>query len=309
MRKAKLSIDAQIEHMKNEKGILFNLVNEDTARMYLKNNNYYFRIKAYAKNYEQYIYGPKKGKYINLEFAFLQELAILDMHLRKLLFQMTIDIEHYLKTQLLRDFESNGDEDGYNIIALLFSANSNIKPRIVEKHSGYCLDLIDKYKDQFALWNIIEVMSFGDFIALYRLYYETYPSKDDLSNFLFSVKKLRNATAHNNCLLNSLKKPYGRRINPNKKYTTYLSTYFDFGPRIKKNKMTNAVIHDIVVSIHTFSTVVSSQSVKRHSLAALRSLIHKRMARNRHYFSKNEEIKSSYWFIRKIVDYYYNISL
>lgn len=54
MRKRKLSIDEQIDYMKNKSGIKFNIVSEQEAKEFLKNNNYYFKIKSYAKNYEKY---------------------------------------------------------------------------------------------------------------------------------------------------------------------------------------------------------------------------------------------------------------
>lgn len=41
MDKKKLTIDGQIEHMKNKNGIQFNIVKEDEAKEFLKNNNYY----------------------------------------------------------------------------------------------------------------------------------------------------------------------------------------------------------------------------------------------------------------------------
>ena len=71
-------------------------------------------------------------------------------------------------------------------------------------------DLIQKKRqnndDCYALWEIVEVISFGEFIELYQLYYSLYPSKNnDFSSYLWSIKFLRNAAAHNNCLLNSLK--------------------------------------------------------------------------------------------------------
>jgi len=193
MPKQKLSIDGQIQHMK-KKGILFNIVDEAAAKHFLQNHNYYFRIKSYAKNYDKYIRGENKGKYINLEFAYLQELSTLDMHFRKCILKMTIDIEHFLKTQLMRDFAMNEKEDGYNIINLFFAQNQYAKDNIERLKSGsLCGDLIDKYIDEFAVWNILEVMSFGDFINLYKLYYSLYPSKNDASSLLWSARILRNA--------------------------------------------------------------------------------------------------------------------
>ena len=124
--KAKLSVDEQIDYMKNARGVKFSIVNEAEAREFLLKNNYYFKLKSYAKNYDKYLNGPNKDKYINLEFAYLKELSTLDMHLRKSILQMTLDIEHYLKTQLLRHLESNPLESGYDVVQKFLSENSQV---------------------------------------------------------------------------------------------------------------------------------------------------------------------------------------
>jgi hypothetical protein len=73
MRKEKLSIDEQIQHME-ESGIGFTIVDKESAKEFLRSNTYYFKLKAYAKNYDKYQFGENKDKYINLEFAYLKDL-------------------------------------------------------------------------------------------------------------------------------------------------------------------------------------------------------------------------------------------
>ena len=63
-------------------------------KKFLRYNNYYFKLKSYAKNYP---INPKNGKYVNLEFAYLVELSKLDMYLRKIILGMCLDVEHILK--------------------------------------------------------------------------------------------------------------------------------------------------------------------------------------------------------------------
>jgi hypothetical protein len=101
MSKTKLSIRDQIIHMKDLKGVNFSIINETDAEKFLMENNYYFKLKSYAKNYDKYVSGKSAGKYINLEFAYLKELSTLDMYLRKFIIKMTLDIEHFLKIQLV----------------------------------------------------------------------------------------------------------------------------------------------------------------------------------------------------------------
>ena len=63
MNRPKLTIEEQIADMKS-KGILFSETNEADAKRFLKNNNYYFKLKAYERNYDKYSSTSKKGQYI-----------------------------------------------------------------------------------------------------------------------------------------------------------------------------------------------------------------------------------------------------
>lgn len=77
-----------IDKMKNEKGIKFEYMSEEDAIIFLSERNNYFRIASYRKNYDKHISGVNIGKYIDLDFAYLSELATIDMHLRLLVIKM-----------------------------------------------------------------------------------------------------------------------------------------------------------------------------------------------------------------------------
>lgn len=308
MKKIKLSIEEQINHMKKSKGILFNITSEDEAIRFLNNNNYYFKLKSYAKNYDKYIRGEKKGKYINLEFAYLQELSKIDMYIRKYIIKITLDIEHFTKTKFIRDISKNDLEDGYLIVEELFDKYPYIKESIKKKvnSDSASRDLVNKYSDNFAAWNIIEVLSFGDFIKLYSLYYKKYYDNGAMVEFLWSVKFLRNAAAHNSCLLNSLKNPY-TGIRSSKKISTYISKINGVKSEERKRKMKNPIIHDFVVTLYVFHNIISSPNLKKATIYELKDLIDNRFIKNKKYFEKNQIIITNYRFIKKIVDYFYEI--
>ena len=134
--------DELISHMKI-KGIKFNIVNEEDAKIFLQNNNYYMKLASYRANYDKH---KNNGEYINLDFAYLQELSTIDMHLRYLILQMCLDVEHALKTRLLKDIEDNPEEDGYDIIRR-FITKYERSCQNIQKHksSEYCRELIEKY--------------------------------------------------------------------------------------------------------------------------------------------------------------------
>lgn len=51
-----LSVDEQIEHMK-QKGITFNYVSEDDAKVFLSRNNYYMKLAAYRSTIRIFLHG------------------------------------------------------------------------------------------------------------------------------------------------------------------------------------------------------------------------------------------------------------
>lgn len=50
----------------------------------------------------------------------------------------------------------------------------------------------------------MKLISFGDMVKLYEYYTERYPRHLKDSELLYSIRDLRNATAHSNCLINKL---------------------------------------------------------------------------------------------------------
>ena len=151
--KKKLTIDEQIEDLK-KKGVTFEIMCEEDAKKFLRYNNYYFKLKSYAKNYP---INPKNGKYVNLEFAYLVELSKLDMYLRKIILGMCLDVEHILKTRMLYDVSQNEKEDGYNIVKKYLWAYPNTKIEILQKANSYNFtsDLAEKHSldEEYSVWH------------------------------------------------------------------------------------------------------------------------------------------------------------
>lgn len=101
-QKPMLSVQDLIVHSK-EKGIQFNSISEAEAQDYLARNNNYFKLASYRKNYPKFTDGPKQGQYENLDFAYLIELARIDVEVRHILLKMCLDIEHFLKVRQIRN--------------------------------------------------------------------------------------------------------------------------------------------------------------------------------------------------------------
>lgn len=322
MNRQKLSINDQIAHMKDN-GIMFNIVSEDSAKDYLEKNNYYFRLKAYAKNYEKYNSGPNKGKYYMLEFAYLIELAKIDMRLRSIIFSLTLDIEHYIKKQLINDIIKEDSEDGYSIVKEVFYIDELKDIEDSKKGKSVCSDLVCKYQNDWPVWALVEVLSFSQTVRLYHRFYDKYDYKNypNIDSLLYSVRLMRNATAHNNCLLNTIKKSYyfekfrfNQTIFDELCKTTLISHKSEVEPeaikgnycitskRLKK-KMENPIINDFIVMLVAYKRIVSSNSLKKHRLKSLVEFFDTRVIQDKTYFEKNEPIKTTYKFTKKVLTF------
>ena len=295
----KLSIPAQIKDMK-EAGITFDNVSEVDARRYLEQYTYYFRIKAYAKNYEKYIGTEKQGQYINLDFAYLVDLAEIDSRLKKIILDMAFDIEHFLKVKLLSDFNTTY-EDGYEIILDLFAMQPELCESIADKtKSPHCSDLIKKYKDEWALWNIVEVLTFGQFITLYRLFYARNNFKNTYISLLLPVNMIRNAAAHNNCLINRLRPPYGGRVSPCYELRNELLQNTVISKSILEKRLSHPAINDFSALLYLYSLIVPAK-VRESSTNKLTELFNNRIPQNKEYYVKNESLRATYGFVLNVL--------
>lgn len=109
-----LKVEEQIEHMRNN-GVQFEIMHADEAADYLRRNNNYYRLRSYRHGFERVSDGPSKGRYVNLDFAMLVDLATIDMHLRYQIMPLSLEIEHFFKMRLLNSIEDH-NEDGYGIV-------------------------------------------------------------------------------------------------------------------------------------------------------------------------------------------------
>ena len=112
----------------------------------LSDHNNYLRTACYRVLYPKYQAGPNKGKYIDLDFSYLKELSIIDMHYRFLVKKMCSDIEHSLCMNLLKQIDNDTTTDGYDIVEQFLTKYNyvinNLERSINSPHTG---DLIKKY--------------------------------------------------------------------------------------------------------------------------------------------------------------------
>lgn len=300
-----LNTDEMIEHMKG-KGIKFNLISEDDAKNFLTESNYYMKLASYRKNYSTYDENSKKkGQYINLEFAYLKELSTIDMHLRYIIMEMCLDIEHYLKVKLLQAIENNPAEDGYDIIRRFVSLENNsyiLKKIRSHKSSEYCKDLIEKYYPYFPAWVFVEVISFGDLTYLCAFYEQIYGKTIVNNKFMNSVRDIRNAAAHSNCLINRLFDPLenGKQIDSD--ISNFVKSLTGMSSKTRSKNLNYRVVYNIVTLLYVYDTVVTSKAARQNRYNELKDFFNNRVVRNQDYFKTNSKIIGIYKFTKKVVD-------
>ncbi len=288
-----------IQHMKN-KGITFNIISETNALHFLQEHNYYFKIAAYRKNYNTITLGPNTGKYIGLDFAYLKDLSIIDCNLRYLILQMCLDFEHSLKILLLQDIENNTSEDGYKIVSLWFQQNSAHLNKIqTHLKTSYCRDLINKYNPSYPVWVLLELLSFGELCKFIDFYNKIYPKRLPFDvKMLFPIRDLRNAAAHNNCLIHDVRSKYGHKPNPT--ILKFLQQKTNISQRIRKAKIANKPLHDFICLLYLYPIIVKSEPLKSLRRKNLRQLIKHRMRKHEEYYLKNAALNTTYQFVLKI---------
>jgi hypothetical protein len=298
----KLTVPQIIDYCKNELGITFNLMDEEKAESFLKKNNFFFRLKQYCATCSEQ---TKKGKYIGLDFGHLVELSTIDMFLRKLLLKMTIDLEHYLKVKLVNECQNNPVDDGYEVVEKFLESHLKTKDSLTQfcKISSYGENSFDRYLAAPAVWNLVEMLNFSDFISFYAYYYDYMRLQCEYTKHFESVRRIRNACAHNVCILSSFKPVQG--------FKSDLETNFELlGGNIGVGNGTIAscmkvpLLNDFAVMLSVYTKLISSPKIKEITLQEMKDFFDGRMVYRKQYFETYTDIKNAYQFARKVLDYY-----
>lgn len=314
-----LDTDGQIDHLIN-KGVKFEYFDVEHAKAYLRKSNNYFKLRAYRKNFKKHPGGIQSGQYIDLDFGMLVDLAIIDMRMRYTFIHLALDIEHYAKVKLLKLIETQ-ESDGYQIVLDYYDYLNKVemdhvsdakpyKPhsalmRELERNtdSHYCGGIAQNYNGRYPVWVFVEILSFGGFISFYAFCASRFSSrylKDD-SYLLKEVKKIRNAAAHNNCIIYDMTTSDTGSLN----YDVARSIPTNIiSSSTRKAKEKNVRMRQIITLLYSHQHFVSSDGVLLHTKIVLSDLV-ERMNTNISYYKGNDTITSTFGFIGKLVDIYY----
>lgn len=298
-----LSLDEQILHCKN-KGITFKICSEEKAREYLCNHNTFFRIRAYRKNFSK----NGKGKYVNLDFGHLLDLSIIDYEFRRILLSMALNIEHYSKLELIDYISKNNPSSAYDLIEKFIQSFPDVKSSIItQKRSPYDEDLYNKFNnpEKMPIWVFVEFISFSTLIQLinFSSYYFQEKKFKKLSNQLYDIKAIRNACAHDNCILNDI-------VNNNRQSQVSYLLSSDLGKigikqSTQKSKLSNRRLSQIASVLFFHTRIVKSQDLHSHISYKLNNL-RNRFFRDNHY-EKNLSLQTTFDFFITMIDNWYRV--
>lgn len=314
-----MHIEEMIPHLK-QKNIKFQKVNEQNAERFLRESNNYYNVTSYRHNFVKYPSpaGKFENMYQDLDFAYLKDLSIIDHRVKLLLFKMIIDIEHYLKIKALNIIELLENEDGYRIVNMYLDKDFNDKMFPKKVHSSifkkvgseYYQKIFSKYDldknkklENIPIWEFLEIITFGELINFYEFFCNEYNIINNDVFILREIVKLRNAVAHNCCVLSELRNK-NNLYPPDYKIISFLQNC-GIEKETRKAKLSNSRIRQITYTLYMFNYIVTSSGVKQNVWEELNELFYGRIIYHKEYYNNNELLKSIYAYFSKIIDKYY----
>ena len=298
----KLTVPEIISYCKETLGITFNIKSEEEAAVFLAKHNYFFRLKQYADFGEK----TKSGKFINVDFGQMVELSTVDMFLRKLILKMTLDFEHYLKVKIINDSQENPADDGYAVVESFLETHNRVRHLIENLNNSsyfYNRQVFDKYKEKTSVWSIVEMLGFSDFIDFYAHYYQYFHLKCEYTPHFDSVRRLRNAAAHNTCMISNLKPQNWFKSDIEINFEL-LGAKLDVGNGVISSCLKVPVLNDFAVMLSNYVKLISSPKIKEKTLEEIQDFFNGRMILHKDYFENVNEIKNAYHFAKAVLDFY-----
>lgn len=235
------TIDEQFELLVS-RGLNFN--NEDKAKRFLLNNNYYNVINCYAK-----FFMTDDDQFINeTNFDEIAQVHYYDKELKSIFFKFIIEIEKHFKSILAYRFSEKYKDQKY---AYLIASNYNTEDILQVTNTISSLsNIINKYKkrpnnsishyinrhNDVPFWILTNYMNFGQLLYFYKYLDESLKSKiakdfsyflsdnlgleriqlphEYLISYLENILELRNIVAHNNRLLGFKCKGHVHYLSP-----------------------------------------------------------------------------------------------
>ena len=307
-KKPILTVEQQIGHLK-EKGVQFELCDENEAARILAREDHYFKLASYRVLFPKRVGGPRDGQYAGLDFGHLADLAAIDQELREFLLPLTLSVENSAKTGLIGRMAETLGEDGYSVLVDYFAGlnhgDRNRRQGEIKRlgSDAYLGALVDKYSlDKMPVWVYLELASFGAFADFYLFCADRW--NDGLMRrehyLLRAVNSLRNAAAHSSAILNGMRADAPKASIRVPQEVAIALEEIGINKRARRSKMRNPRILQMTVLAYAFGHFVPNE--KRLRVVNSLNRLECRVLTNAGWYAGNTVVKSSYGFLSKVFD-------
>ena len=179
-------------------------------------------------------------------------------------------------------------------------------PRILSeieyrRETPYTKKLLQKYNHPFyPIWVFLEVIPFGEFVNFYKYYCNINSFCDFESGLLYNVKNIRNAAAHNNCVIYDL---YDRTGYYNSNLAKKLEDILiDTKRRTIQNRLRNKSVQDFASLLIAVEELIKSDELRYKNIESIKKLFDGRIIKNSNLYRSSPVIKQTYRFLKGIID-------
>ena len=154
-----------------------------------------------------------------------------------------------------------------------------------------------------AVWNIVELLGFHDFTYFYTFYYDYFHLDSEFQSHIDSIRRIRNAAAHNSCMLCNFKPgkyPFDTGIS----FELAGAKLEGIAPGTITANLKIPLINDFAVMLSVYTRLITSPMVKQKTFEEIKEFFDGRMIYHKDYFEKFTNIKNAYHFARALLDYY-----
>lgn len=283
-----------------EKNIAFSILGEAEAARVMETEYGPRTLLSYVPLFPCYSAGERRGQAIDVDCAYLYDLAALDTELRKLVMAVCLDVEQSLRAVFLADCRQAGAED--SLVKDYVSSDAEYL------HAAYAPDNVDILTrapfagvpiENLPLSDFLEILQFGSFQRLLRFFYSVSapalygrpaaPFERDLD----ALRHIRNAAAHNTGLISRLS-----QAEPFRRNLRLLSLLGRRGIRHKtlSTNMAKPVIHDLMSLVWLYRSLLPPPRTDRLR-QQFSAFLEERCTAHGAYYEKSPTLLSAHQFL------------
>lgn len=300
--KDNLIIMQRIEYLKSQ-NIKFSIINEEQALQIMCLEFPLSKIEDMSSLFEKYRTAEKKNTFVNLDFAHLYYLALIDEELSDILMRICLDLEAKLKTILINDVYKLKVADKF--LNEYISSDYAFLSRDYSEEINDFIKFHEDYSDLYTFDRFLNMLPLGAIERIIHSFYDKYcedlqeKSLLHYEKTLNSIRHIRNCVAHNGAIISKANIIRGEQ---NSKVSAYLK-HSGVGERTLSTNLSKTVIFDIANILHLYCVIQPNDKIKKNN-EKLSTFIKDIRKRYRKYFIDNEPLVSIYRFLRDIIEIY-----